>query len=87
MALGLGGMLGVSLLGMFFPQSAALRSIWLYGGLALFSAFTLYDVQHIMHRAKTQHAYDPISGSMSIYMDAINLFVRFAMIFGNSRKK
>jgi len=53
-------MLGVSVLGMLYPGSAALRSIYLYGGLALFSAFVLYDVQKIMYRAKTQYTYDPI---------------------------
>ena len=87
LACGLGGLLGVSLLSILYPGSAALRSIWLYGGLGLFSAFVLFDVQHIMHRAKTQHVYDPISGSISIYMDAVNLFVRFAMILGNSKRK
>jgi len=78
LACGLGGLLGVSLLSILYPGSPALRSIWLYGGLALFSAFVLYDVQKIMYRAKTQHEYDPISGSISIYMDAVNIFVRFA---------
>lgn len=87
LSVGLGGMLGVSMLSIFYPGSPALTSIWLYGGLALFSAFVLYDVQKVMYRAKTQHTYDPISGSIGIYMDAINLFVRFAMIFGNSKRK
>ena len=38
---------------MFWP-SKALFSIWLYGGLLLFSAFTLYDVQKIIHKAKSK---------------------------------
>lgn len=38
---------------MFWP-SKALFSIWLYGGLLLFSAFTLYDVQKIIHNAKSK---------------------------------
>jgi len=86
LAVGLGGMLGVSLLSMMYPGSPALTNIWLYGGLALFSAFVLYDVQKVMHRAKTQKVYDPISGSIGIYLDAINIFVRFAMILGGSKK-
>ena len=45
LAVGLGGMMGISLLSLLYPGSAALHSIWLYGGLALFSAFVLYDVQ------------------------------------------
>ena len=77
LALGLGGMLGVSLLSMVYPNSPALYNIYLYGGLALFSAFLLYDTQHVMMRAKTDQRYDPINQSLHIYMDAINLFVRF----------
>lgn len=43
LAIGLGGMLGVSIMSMFNPASAALHNIWLYGGLVLFSGFVLYD--------------------------------------------
>jgi len=53
-------MMGISLLSMFYPGSPALTSIWLYGGLALFSAFLLYDTQAVLERAKTQYKYDPI---------------------------
>lgn len=31
--------------------------------------------------------YDPIMNSLTIYMDAINIFVRMAMILGDSKKK
>lgn len=31
--------------------------------------------------------YDPIMNSLTIYMDAINIFVRMAMILGESKKK
>jgi FtsH-binding integral membrane protein len=37
------GMLGIGLMSMFYP-SPALYSFWLYGGLVLFGAFTLYDI-------------------------------------------
>lgn len=87
LAIGLGGLLGVSLLSILYPGSPALRNIWLYGGLGLFSAFTLYDTQKIMYRAKTDYKYDPINQSLSVYMDAINIFVRMVMILGNNRKK
>ena len=43
LSLGLGGMVGVSLLSILYPGSPALMNIWLYGGLALFSAFLMYD--------------------------------------------
>jgi len=86
LAIGLGGMLGVSLLSMIYPGSPALTSIWLYGGLALFSAFVLYDTQMVIHRAKTELKYDPINRSLSIYLDAINIFVRMAQILGNKKR-
>uniref|UniRef100_A0A7S3MRA4 Uncharacterized protein n=1 Tax=Strombidium inclinatum TaxID=197538 RepID=A0A7S3MRA4_9SPIT len=86
LALGLGGMIGISLLSAFYP-SPALHNIWLYGGLALFSAFVLYDTQKVVYRAKTEYAFDPINQSMRVYMDAINIFIRMVMILGNSKKK
>ena len=87
LAIGLGGMLGVSILSMFNPASPALYNIWMYGGLGLFSLFVLYDTQMILQRAKTMQNFDPIGNSIHIYMDAVQIFIRFAMIFGNNRKK
>ena len=86
LAVGLGGMLGVSLLQMLYPGSKALMNLQLYGGLALFSAYVLYDTQKIMHNAKTMKVYDPINNSIHVYLDAINIFVRFAQILGGSKK-
>ena len=87
-ALGMGcaGMLGIGIASMFWP-SPALQSIWLYGGLLLFSAFVLYDTQKIIHQAKTHPRYDPISASLGIYLDTIMLFERFLIIFMNNKKK
>lgn len=86
LSIGLGGMLGVSLLSIFYPSSPALYNIYMYGGLLLFSAFVLYDTQAILHKAKTQQKFDPISNSIHIYMDSLNIFIRFVQIFGNSKK-
>lgn len=80
-------MLGVSILSMLYPGSPALHNVWLYGGLALFSAFMLYDTQKIIHRAKSEYKYDPINGSLEVYMDFIQIFIRMAMILGDSKKK
>ena len=87
LAVGLGGLMGVSLLSIIYPGSPALTNIWLYGGLALFSAYVLYDSQKIMYNAKTQKQYDPINNSIGIYLDSINIFVRFVQILGGSKKK
>jgi FtsH-binding integral membrane protein len=46
-----GGMLAVSLLGMF-TGSRNLFNIWLYGGLALSGIYTMYDTQKIIYNAK-----------------------------------
>lgn len=87
LALGCGGLIGISLLQMIYPHSSALYNLWLYGGLALFSAYLMYDTQKIISNAKTHRIYDPINNSIGVYLDAFNLFVRFMMIFGNQRKK
>ena len=86
LGMGCAGMIGISLMNMFWP-SKALFNIWLYGGLVLFSAFTLYDVQKIIHNAKTKPTWDPINESLGIYLDAIILFERFLIIFMNNKKK
>ena len=80
------GMIGISFASMFYP-SPALFNIWLYGGLVLFSAFVLYDVQKVIHRAKVAHTYDPINASLGIYLDTIMLFERFLIIFMQNKKK
>lgn len=87
LAIGLGAMFGVSVLSMLYPGSPALYNIYLYGGLALFSAMVLYDTQQILYKAKTQKVYDPISSTISVYLDTIQIFVRFVQILGNSKKK
>merc|ERR1711957_833963 len=77
LALGLGGLCGLSLLSILYPGNRALYSISLYGGLALFSALLMYDTQRIISDAKTMRNYDPINSSIGVYMDAINIFIRF----------
>lgn len=87
LGMGLAGMVGISFMQMFFP-SPALFNFWLYGGLVLFSAFVLYDVQKLIHSAKSKHTFDPINESLDLYLDAIILFKKFLMIFmqNNSKK-
>ena len=81
------GMMGISVLSMFRPQSRALFNIWLYGGLVLSGGLTMFRTQAMMRSAKTEMYYDPINHSMGFYMDAINFFVRFLMIFGGNKRK
>ena len=87
LGMGCAAMIGLSFMQMFWP-SPAIFNIWLYGGLVLFGAFTLYDVQKLIHSAKSKPTWDPINESLGIYLDAIILFERFLIIFmGNSKKK
>jgi FtsH-binding integral membrane protein len=98
LAMGL-GVVFISSIGTWFlpPASvlgAGMYSVAVYGGLALFGLFLLYDTQKIIHRAETHptnaaQRYDPVNNSVGIYMDTINIFIRIAMILsgGGNRKK
>lgn len=86
LGMGLAGLIGLSFASMMWP-SPALFNMYMYGGLLLFSAFILYDTQKIIHMAKVQNHYDPINQSLKIYLDTINLFQHFVMIFMNNKRK
>ncbi|KAK2497199.1 hypothetical protein MC885_006806, partial [Smutsia gigantea] len=98
--LGVGlGLVFVSSLGSLFlpPTTVAgvtLYSVAIYGGLALFSMFLLYDTQKVIKRAEVVpmygvQKYDPINSMLGIYMDTLNIFMRVASILatGGNRKK
>ena len=81
------GLMGVSMLAMFRPQSRALYNIWLYGGLALCGALTMFRTQSMLKAAKTEVNYDPINYSIGFYLDAVNIFVRILAIMNGRKKK
>lgn len=92
--LGMSGMLGAGLGAMIalsfaniFLQSPIIHNIWLYGGLALFSAFTLYDIKNLQIKAKKEINFDPMASSIGIYLDFIQLFIRMAMILNDKKRK
>lgn len=67
--------------------------VWLYGGLAVFGGFTLYDVQKVLHHARLAQSgvvpRDPVNESISLELDFLNIFVRMVQILGmrgNNRK-
>ncbi len=69
---------------------SVLEGISLYGGLAIFSGFVLWDTQKII--AHAENAYDerqlsPINDELGIYLDFINIFVRILTIMSNQRRK
>lgn len=62
------------------------ENIWLYGGLAVFGGFTLYDVQKILYHARMAERglmrRDAVNESISLELDFINIFVRMVQILG-----
>ena len=68
------------------------ENIWLWGGLAVFGGFTLYDVQKILNHARLAERglikKDAVNESISLELDFINIFVRMVQILAmNQRKK
>lgn len=67
------------------------ENIWLYGGLAVFGGFTLYDVQKILQHARLAQAGvvrpDVVNESISLELDFLNIFIRMVQILGMQRRK
>lgn len=60
------------------------ENIWLYGGLAVFGGFTLYDVQKVLHHARLAERGlikpDPVNESISLELDFLNIFIRMVQL-------
>lgn len=60
------------------------ENIFLYGGLAVFGGFTLYDVQKVLMHARMAERglmrKDPVNESISLELDFLNIFVRMVQI-------
>jgi FtsH-binding integral membrane protein len=74
---------------MVIPATAArtlmwTENIWLYGGLAVFGGFTLYDVQKVLHHARLAERglmpKDAVNESISLELDFLNIFIRMVQI-------
>lgn len=67
------------------------ENIWLYGGLAVFGGFTLYDTQKILAHARMaergQFKRDAVNESIALELDFINIFVRMVQIMGMSQRR
>lgn len=67
------------------------ENLWLYGGLAVFGGFTLYDVQKILHHARLAEAglrpKDTVNETVSLELDFINIFIRMVQIMGMSQRR
>jgi len=72
---------------------AIAEAISLYGGLAVFSGFVLFDTQKILAHARLveqgRMKPDPLNESVSLQLDMINIFIRLVQILamqGNRKK-
>ncbi|PGG95759.1 hypothetical protein AJ79_09887 [Helicocarpus griseus UAMH5409] len=58
--------------------------IWLYGGLAVFGGFTLYDIQKILYHSRMAERglikKDVVNESISLELDFLNIFIRMVQI-------
>lgn len=76
LAIGLGGLLGTSILRMFNPMSMALWKINIWGGLGLFCLYVLHDTQRIIENAKNDEFFDPINNSIDMYLNFLEIALR-----------
>lgn len=67
------------------------ENIWLYGGLAVFGGFTLYDVQKILYHARLAEQglirKDAVNESISLELDFLNIFIRMVQILMMQQRK
>ncbi|KAH8099278.1 Bax inhibitor family protein [Cristinia sonorae] len=70
---------------------AITEAVSLYGGLAVFGGFVLYDTQKILHHARLVQtgamARDPLKESIGLELDMINIFVRLVQILSMQQRK
>lgn len=83
---GLFGLIGVGFLGIsanllgFSNVGAALHSIDLYGGIALFMAYNAYDT-HVMIKEYEDGKLDHINHAANYSLNSINIFIRLLEVF------
>lgn len=67
------------------------EALWLYGGLAVFGGFTLYDVQKVLNHARMAEMgvipRDPVNESISLELDFLNIFIRMVYILQGQQSK
>ncbi|KAI4249698.1 MAG: hypothetical protein L6R40_000487 [Gallowayella cf. fulva] len=65
--------------------------IWLYGGLAVFGGFTLYDTQKVLQHARLAQRglvkKDVVNESVRLELDFLNIFIRMVQILGMQQRR
>jgi FtsH-binding integral membrane protein len=91
LSIGLGLVFSASVGSMFFSPTTkiglSLYSLSVYGGIVLFSMLLLYDTQRIVQKSETSLYFDPVNESISIYLNALNIFTRFALILSSGHRR
>jgi FtsH-binding integral membrane protein len=91
--MGLFGLVGYSILAMFFPSMMGGNANFIYSlvGLIIFAGLTAYDTQKI--KLMGQHAVNAderqkvtVLGALTLYMDFINLFLMILRFTGDRRR-
>ncbi|MGZ3788021.1 MAG: Bax inhibitor-1/YccA family protein [Bacteriovorax sp.] len=91
--MGLFGMIGFSLLAMFFPamMGGAAGLVYSLVGLLIFAGLTAYDTQKIKLIARQAYSEEErgratILGALTLYLDFINLFMMILRLTGDRRR-
>lgn len=70
---------------------ALAESVSLYGGLAVFGGFVLYDTQKILKHARMAetglYTLDPLNESISLELDMLNIFIRIVQILSRQSNR
>jgi FtsH-binding integral membrane protein len=91
--MGLFGLVGLSLLSIFWPSLMGGMMGQIYGlvGIIVFAGLTAYDTQMIknlapMNGTREDEKKGAIMGALKLYLDFINLFIFILRLTGNRRK-
>ncbi|KAJ7762412.1 Bax inhibitor family protein [Mycena maculata] len=70
---------------------AITEAVYLYGGLAVFGGFVLYDTQKILMHARMAEQglmkRDPVNEAIGLQLDMINIFIRLVQILSMNQRK
>jgi FtsH-binding integral membrane protein len=77
----LSGLIIIEIIEIFYPMSDNMYRFKLYFGLILFSFYVLYDTNMITKKEKYT---DFVGASIGLYIDFLNIFVRFISLFNNN---
>ncbi|TIA92174.1 hypothetical protein E3P99_00766 [Wallemia hederae] len=80
LSVGIFGMIGFGLVGLFVPFSSTVSLVYGILGVALFSLYVVFDTHQIFNRLSPD---EYILASISLYLDFLNLFLSILRIFSS----